>query len=220
MENKIKKPFYKKWWVWTIVVIVILALAAGGGGGDSNESEGDTGPEVAQTSGEVSEDTQQQVQESEPVSEPEEQSKEEVEQPEEQEEPEPKGPETYNIGDTVEAGDYIFTVNSVREDKGGDFLKPDEGNIYYIIDATVENKGDKSINVSSLLMFTLIDEEGYTYDITFGPDTKGQLDGEIAPGRKLRGELAFEIPADATGLELEIDPSLFGDGKIIYKLDR
>ena len=202
MEEKVKKPIYKKWWVWVIAVIVLLAIAAGSG--DKEENKVNTGPEIAQTSGEV---IQQQTQESEPVSkseQPVEQQEEEPEEPEEVEEVENKGPEIYNIGDTVVAGDYAFTVNSVREDKGGDFLKPDEGNIYYIVDATVENKGDESINVSSLLMFTLIDEEGYTYDITFGPDTKGQLDGEIAPGRKLRGELAFEIPADAKGLELKL----------------
>lgn len=127
--------------------------------------------------------------------------------------------EIFKIGDSVKADNLIFTVNSVRTDEGGDFIKPDEGNIYYIIDVTVENTGDESEIVSSMIMFRLSDSEGYNYSITFGPETKGQLDGEVSPGRKIRGELVFEIPEDSTGLELEIDPTL-GTGQIIVQLDR
>lgn len=127
--------------------------------------------------------------------------------------------EVFEIGDYVKAGNLVFTVNSVRTDKGSEFIKPDEGNIYYIIDVTVENTGDESEIVSSMIMFRLFDSEGYNYSITFGPETKGQLDGEVSPGRKIRGELVFEIPEDSTGLELEIDPTL-GTGQIIVQLDR
>lgn len=127
--------------------------------------------------------------------------------------------EVYEIGDSVKAGNLIFTVNSTRIDEGGDFIKPKDGYIYYIIDVTVENTGDKSESVSSLMMFKLFDSDGYNYNITIGPETKGSVDGEISSGRKLRGELAFEIPQDAEGLELEIDPTIFGSGKIIVELD-
>ena len=128
--------------------------------------------------------------------------------------------ETFVIGDSIQAGDYLFTVNSVREDKGTEFIKPKDGQIYYLVDVTVENKTDKSVSVSSLIMFKLFDSEGYNYSITVGPETKGQQDGEIAAGRKMRGELVYEIPKESKGLELEIDPSLWGTGKVIVKLDR
>ena len=127
--------------------------------------------------------------------------------------------ETYKIGDSVKAGNLIFTVNSTRTDEGGEFIKPDEGKIYYMVDVTVENTGSESEAVSSLMMFKLFDSDGYNYSVTIGPETKGSVDGEISAGRKLRGELAFEIPQDAEGLELEIDPSIFGNGQIIVKLD-
>ena len=70
------------------------------------------------------------------------------------------------------------------------------------------------------MMFKLFDSQGYNYTITIGPETQGSVDGEISAGRKLRGELAFEIPKDATGLELQIDPTLFGSGQIIVNLDK
>jgi len=128
--------------------------------------------------------------------------------------------EVFDIGDVIEAKDMHYTVNSVREAPGGDFIKPKEGNIWYVVDVTIENKGQETFHSSSLMMFKLFDSEGYSYSITLGPDTTGSLDGEVPPGRKLRGEIAFEIPQDSEGLELQIDPSLFGSGVIIVKLDR
>lgn len=129
-------------------------------------------------------------------------------------------PEKYKIGDSAKSGNLIFTVNSARIDEGDEFIKPDEGNIYYIVDVTVENTGDKTETVSSLLMFKLFDSDGYNYTSTIGPDTKGQVDGDLSAGRKLRGELVFEIPKNAKGLELEIYPDVFGNNQIVFELDR
>jgi len=128
--------------------------------------------------------------------------------------------EIFDIGDSVKAGELVFTVNSTRTDNGNDVFKPTEGNLFYIVDVTVENTGNESEAVSSLMMFTLFDSEGYNYTVTFGPETRGQVDGEISPGQKLRGELVFEIPENAEGLAIEIDPTLVGSGKIRVALDR
>ena len=128
--------------------------------------------------------------------------------------------ETFAIGDSVKGGDLVFTVNSTRTDQGSEFIKPAEGKIYYIVDVTVENVGDEAEQLSSLMMFKLFDSEGYNYSVTFGPETKGDVGGELSPGRKIRGELVFEIPEEATSLELEITPGIFTSGKIIVKLDR
>lgn len=188
---------FKKWWFWVIIVAVIAVIGSVG----SNQDE--------------SQPTQAQEQKSEQLSTSD--TSKQAEQPKTEESPKTQ---VHNIGDSVEADQMVFTVNGVREIPGNEFFKPQEGNIYYAIDVTVENKSNESKAVSSVMMFDLIDSEGYSYNITIGPETKGQLDGEIAAGRKLRGELAYEIPKNATGLELEIDPSVWGTGKIIYKLDR
>ena len=36
-KEKVKKPFYKKWWVWLLAVIIVGSIAAGGGE-DSTET--------------------------------------------------------------------------------------------------------------------------------------------------------------------------------------
>lgn len=131
----------------------------------------------------------------------------------------PKAPETFSVGESIKMGGLICTVNSVRDSKGGDFLRPEEGNIYKIIDITLENMGEESVSISSLLMFSLSDAEGYKYNVTIAPDTKGSIEGELQPGRKLRGEIAFEVPEDAVGLELLFEPNVFGFGQAIIKID-
>ena len=194
-DEKVKKIIFKKWWFWLIIVVVIIAIA---NSGDDKPQKVSENPTPTPTANEESETVTPAPETPTPVPEP----------------------EIFKIGDAVESGDYIFTLNSVREDEGSEFFKPKDGNIYYIVDMTVENKSDKSVTVSSMLMFNLIDGDSYSYSITFGADTKGQLDGEIGAGRKLRGELTFEIPKDATGLEIEVDPSLWALGTIIFKLDK
>lgn len=49
MENKIKKPWYKKWWVITIGIILFLIIISGNGDKDENTTA-TTSPEVTQSS--------------------------------------------------------------------------------------------------------------------------------------------------------------------------
>lgn len=126
--------------------------------------------------------------------------------------------EVFSVGETVKMGDLQFSVNEVRTSAGGEFFKPEQGNVYFIVDSTIENLASEPASLSSLLMFKLVDEEGYNYQVTIGPDTRGSVDGELSPGRKMRGELAFEVPEKAQGLELIFEPNVFGFGQAIYKI--
>jgi Beta-lactamase inhibitor (BLIP) len=51
-KEKVKKPFYKKWWVWVIAIIIIFA-ATGGGEDDAKPTSSDKGnkTEAKETSG-------------------------------------------------------------------------------------------------------------------------------------------------------------------------
>lgn len=50
-KTKVKKPFYKKWWVWLLAVIIIGAIATSGEDSDQDTSTADkkTNEEVAST---------------------------------------------------------------------------------------------------------------------------------------------------------------------------
>ncbi|WP_066638551.1 DUF4352 domain-containing protein [Desulfolucanica intricata] len=129
-----------------------------------------------------------------------------------------KTPEVFSVGESVKMGDLQFTVNSVRNSNGNNFIKPKEGNVYLLADCTIDNLSQEATSISSILMFKVVDNEGYNYNVTIGPDTRGTLDGELAPGRKMRGELVFEVPVQAQSLELIFEPNLFGFGQAIYKI--
>lgn len=105
------------------------------------------------------------------------------------------------VGDTAQIGDARVTVHSSRMDPGSEFSKPEIGKAWIIVDATVENTGDDEYNLSSLLQTAIRDSADREHDDLAFAETSGSLDGAIPSGQPLRGERAYEIPADATGLQ-------------------
>ena len=67
--------------------------------------------------------------------------------------------EVFEIGETVAMGDLAFTLHGARWYDGSEFMQPDEGNRYLLIDATVENKSDEGKTISSMMMFSVYDDE-------------------------------------------------------------
>lgn len=125
-----------------------------------------------------------------------------------------------HIGDTVKVKNIEYTLNEVRESEGQGLNIPGDGKVYYIVDLTIENKGVETYPISSASNFSLLDKDDVGYTITFGPDTNGSIDGEIMPGKKIKGEVAFEIAKNAKGLKLEIKYNPEASGSIIFKLNK
>jgi len=126
--------------------------------------------------------------------------------------------EIFEIGDTIKMGNLQFKVNSVRTSEGDEFFKPDEGNVYLFVDITIENISNEEENISSLLMFKIVDKDGRSYDIALSGEAKGSVDGSLGAGRKMTGELSFEVPEDIKDFELEINPEIFGTGIAIVRI--
>lgn len=115
------------------------------------------------------------------------------------------------IGDRLQAGPWALTVHAVHELEGSEFLPVPEGKRWIAIDLTLENVSNKAEPVSSILQFALRDADGrkYTIDLSAQVAAEGtQPDGEIAAGDKLRAPIAFEVPADASGLIFTFEPSV------------
>ncbi len=95
----------------------------------------------------------------------------------------------------------------------GEFTEPDSGNEFVEVQMALKNTSSEYTEVSNLLQTRLRDDEDYQYDQTFGMGETPALDGgQFAPGEVGRGAVPFEIPTDASGLELvfDFDVSLFG----------
>ncbi|UYC93795.1 DUF4352 domain-containing protein [Clostridium perfringens] len=127
--------------------------------------------------------------------------------------------ETFKVGDTIQTKDFKITVNKVETSEGGEFVKPKDGNEFIKADITIENISKEEQNVSSMIMFKVVDKDGRSYNQAIVEDQNGQLDGKVAPGRKMTGEYVVEVPKGATGLQLEFDSSLLNSGQVIVDLN-
>jgi len=122
------------------------------------------------------------------------------------------------IGDRVKMGDLEFEARSARWEEGEDMMGPDDGERWLVIDVEIENIGDESTSISSMLMFSMYDDQNYSVDQSWMADTRGSLDGELGAGRTMAGEIAFEVPEDSEAFEFIFEPTVFGFGQAIYEI--
>jgi hypothetical protein len=192
MGDKPKKKFYKKWWFWVLVVVIIgFAISQSG----NNEPKKVSQSNQSTTESEQSKQAQTASTESTPKT------------------------KTFKIGETVQLKDYKVTVNKIRTSQGDDVSQPKQGNEFLYVDCTVENISNEQKTVSSVMMFKVEDKDGRSYEQTITTDGNGQLDGDVAPGRKITGEYIVEVPQGKTGLDLVFDSSLISSGQVIVNLN-
>lgn len=125
--------------------------------------------------------------------------------------------EIFNVGETATDGELEVTLNNIRYarkiDERNDefyFAEAPEGKQYVIVDLTVKNILKDKTQIISTFDTEVIDSDGYAYDTDLGASIaldKPFKDGDLLPGMKRRGEIAYEIPVSAKDL------------KFIYKFD-
>ncbi|UTF55912.1 DUF4352 domain-containing protein [Natronosalvus rutilus] len=119
------------------------------------------------------------------------------------------------IGALVDGDQMHLVVEDVahRTELGG-FFEADEGNEFVVISLAMKNVSDGFLEVSNLLQASLRDSKDSSYNRTFvGGKEPTFNDGQFVPGEVGRGIIVFEVPEDASGLELQFDfdVSAFGD---------
>lgn len=200
-----KKPFFKKWWFILLALIVVVGLIGSIGGGSDKL---DSTPEVKVEAPVVTEPTQAPVQIEEAV-------------PTMVVEPTKSALQKYAIGETVNVDDLQIVINEVKEIPGTQYFEPEEGKRFILVDLTLDNLGSDDFIVSSLLFFALKDDTGQEYSISISGLTASEgksPDGTIIPGDKLRGQLVYEIPIEASGLVLIFEPNLLGSSSVRFDL--
>lgn len=122
------------------------------------------------------------------------------------------------IGETVTQNGVSMTLNSIRTSTESTLGSGPEEEIYLIIDATIENNTEDSLNLSELLSFDLRGSDAYAYDVDIFTDTKGSLGGEVMSGSKLRGEIAYDVPV-LDYYEFFFEPSFFSGEPITFVIN-
>ncbi|MFW5704769.1 MAG: DUF4352 domain-containing protein [Nanoarchaeota archaeon] len=139
--------------------------------------------------------------------------------------------QTFKVGETATDNQIQVTLNEVRfvdiiDEQNNEFMvsKAANGKDILIIDLTVENiLSDKTQSFSSILQLELMDEEGYTYDLDFMASTNLERkigEGDILPGKKKRGQIAYEVPEEVNKFELMYSFDVFSDSIAVFIIER
>lgn len=177
-----------------LVVVVLVVIAAFAGGGESNSPQ-----KVESTSG----TSQAASQASQAQSQPEQ--------------------TVFTVGDTVELNGVKTTLLSAEEYPGKQYMMPTDGNVFLVCQFEIENNSSAEINVSSMVSFNAYcDDYSVSLSITgeMLEDSWKSLDGTVAPGKKINGVIAYEIPQDWQKMEISYTPSFWSGHDVQFEINK
>lgn len=191
-NEKIKKPFYKKWWVWLLVIFVIFVYASGG---EEESNEQTLKPTSAEST--KQEETKEETKE--------------VKKEETKKEKKKEQKKQFTVGQEVRVGKLSYVVKDVEETKKisnvlGD--KTTEGK-FAILELTIKNH-DKKARMADTSMFKVKTSDGTEYsadtelDMYVNDNGIGFFLEDINPNLSKTGKVVFELPGNAKKYNLEV----------------
>ena len=177
-----------------LVVVVLVVIAAFAGSGESS-----TPQKVESTSG----TSQSASQASQAQSQPEQ--------------------TVFTVGDTVELNGVKTTLLSAEEYPGKQYMMPTDGNVFLVCQFEIENDSSAEINVSSMVSFNAYcDDYSVSLSVTgeMLEDSWKSLDGTVAPGKKINGVIAYEIPQDWQKMEISYTPSFWSGHDVQFEINK
>ena len=128
-------------------------------------------------------------------------------------------PNLPTVGDTLEIKGVKVKFNGVKESKGSQFSEPGPGNVFVLCEFTIENNSSSDIGVSSLLSFECYVDD-YSTNTSLGAlmddSVTKQLDGTVAPGKKIRGYISYEVPRNWSDIEIHFIPYLGSTRDLVF----
>ena len=107
------------------------------------------------------------------------------------------------VGQIMQAGDFSVRVDSVREDAVGDrsfFPGPDMR--FVVTRLSFRNNGAAAIYLAPVAQAYIRDSQGAVYQMSPATTSNPLIAGNVLPGLSLSGEISFNVPSSATGLNL------------------
>lgn len=128
----------------------------------------------------------------------------------------------FHQGETAEYRNVQITLYDVKETLGSQYNTPSDGNVFILTGFEIANNSSEELNISSLLSFSAY-QDGYATNLSLSAliESDGeQLDGTIAPGKKMKGYIGYEVPTTCEELEIHIQPSVWSGKKIAFIYER
>ena len=117
------------------------------------------------------------------------------------------------MGESVEAGKLTIDYLACYWDESDNqFIQPKDGYRYVTLEFEVTNhdKSDTSVSYFSFDCYA----DGAACSGTYFRDDN--LSATVSPGRKAKGTVTFEVPAEAQSIEVEYDASLWISHPVIF----
>lgn len=113
--------------------------------------------------------------------------------------------ETFSLNETAVFNNLKFTATEIKESNGDSIFTPESGNVFVGVNFTIENASDEEQDISSILLFeAYADDIKCDYSINAACSFDTSLDGSIAPGKKMVGWYAVEVPSDWQSIEMHV----------------
>lgn len=131
----------------------------------------------------------------------------------------------FDIARQYQPGKHRDTVMMVSysENEGSEYNKPTDGNEYVIVDFEIVNNSENEITVSSALSFDGYADDyalNYSFAAMMENETSNQLDGTIAPGKKMDGMVGFEVPKDWKTIEIHFKDDVWSNSKFKFEIEK
>jgi Domain of unknown function (DUF4352) len=125
----------------------------------------------------------------------------------------------FKTGDVVKVGNiWQVTVNSVKTDTGGQYSALKAGDVYLLVDVSMNNISTQEQNTSSLLDWTLKGTDGQKYNDSFFSGAPSAPDGKVEAGSPAKGTLVYEVPSSVKSFNLAFAPSVFTGGQTVWDI--
>ncbi|MEY8508416.1 DUF4352 domain-containing protein [Lachnospiraceae bacterium 42-17] len=181
---------------WIIIAVVIIGIigAAAGGKDDKPSKVGDVkSTKEQQNNGESSDSTESQEKET-----------------------------VFRLGEIAELNGVQVTMTDFIESVGSEFNTPTEGNVFALAEFEITNNSDEELAISSMLSFeAYADDYALNYSLTALLEKDGnQLDGTIAPGKKLKGWIGWEVAQDYQNVEIHFTDNVWSNNKFVFLYEK
>ena len=105
-----------------------------------------------------------------------------------------------------------ITLVNAYESYGSNFNTPSDGNVFLLCEFEIHNNSKSDLAVSSILSFEAYYDD-YSTNLSLNAllekGDKDQLDGSVAVGKKMKGVVGYEIPADWEKFEIKFSPNVW-----------
>ncbi len=131
---------------------------------------------------------------------------------------------TFSVGEKVEFGDYIISVENVENPfiytgEFSDFMSLDEGKKLVAVEVLYRNETDDKVLSYNPFDWTLYDSEGYSYTGWSMYSKEPELNaGNVNSGGQSRGWITFETLENSEGFTIQFSDTFLTSDNVMFEL--